>query len=419
VTCPFPDSHRRLDDTHAEWHDALDAYFDPHKFRRTYNSFLTSVQSTIDTVSRKKRIHPEGQQILAAWEASVASDRIQRWADRARNLVVHEADLTLHSSAWTEYTDPAHDTVVKRLDVSPSTDNDEILSSFLMNKPENIRGGIVRVSRKWVANNLPDHELLEAGTRLYTNVARLVSAFHSDAADCSDLSLPSRECHPDSADFRTPACMNWTPQAPITRTIDVATRHELALKVRAIERDPTFTSETFHKHYGEYFSLHGDPIQVAPRHLRSASLFLTVDGEALPWMVLYKGAEQIDAFQLGADSAASKIAMFNTLAERVRTTGADGFMWTSEIWTPQGLEPQRKVHQHDETFYHVQPDRGEALVVAAATKDGRRLMMLRQFTRDTNGWPQLGRIHSFGQLSHEWGPVLAALNGLPIGSTFR
>lgn len=62
MTCPVPDSQRRLDDVHAEWHDALDAYFDVHKFRRSYNSFLAAVQSTIDTISRKNGSFPERKQ---------------------------------------------------------------------------------------------------------------------------------------------------------------------------------------------------------------------------------------------------------------------------------------------------------------------------------------------------------------------
>jgi hypothetical protein len=80
--CPVPDSHRRLDDVHAEWHDALDAYFDVHKFRRTYNSFLTAVQSTIDTISRKKRVIPGAEEKINEWKASLAADRYHRWGDR-------------------------------------------------------------------------------------------------------------------------------------------------------------------------------------------------------------------------------------------------------------------------------------------------------------------------------------------------
>jgi hypothetical protein len=62
---------------------------------------------------------------------------------------------------------------------------------------------------------------------------------------------------------------------------------------------------------------------------------------------------------------------------------------------------------------------GEALAVIAATRDGRTLMMLRNFTRDESGWPVLGRITTHSRLTQEWRPVLAALNQLATGSAFR
>lgn len=419
MVCPVPDAHRRLDDAHAEWHDALDAYFDPHKFRRTFNSFLASVQSTIDTISRKKRVVPGGQQKLNTWKSAVSSDRIFKWADKARNLVIHEADLSLHSVAWMEYTSPRHQTFRHRLDVQPETPSDALLAAFLMEKPEMVKAGIVRVSRKWIANTLPDVELLEAGTHLYEQIAALVSAFHSEAdGDCSDLALPARECHTDGDSLLFPVCMPWAGQAPITRVIDIESRRELILKVARIRRDPNVTVEHLREHYGDFVGLVGDPIQAAPQQLRSASLFLTVDSEVLPWVVLYRGANIIDSFPLSFHDGASKLALYRMLTDKVEVSGADGFMWTGEAWTSHQMM-ERKVHMHEQTFYDIKPNRGEAILVVSATRDGRRLMMIRSFTRDDKGWPVLGRIKSQKALPSEWRPVVEALNGLPKGSSFR
>jgi hypothetical protein len=421
MTCPVPDSHRRLDDVHAEWHDALDAYFDVHKFRRTYNSFLTAVQSTIDTISRKKRVIPRAEQKINNWRASLSPDRFHRWGDKARNLVIHEADLSLHSVAWLEYTSLRHDTVTNRIDVDPETSNEDLLTAFLMGTPEGIRTGLIKISRKWVASTLPDTELLEAGTHLYRNVAQLVRSFHQDEDhDCSGLGLPERSCQSGAHEFSLPDCMAWMPQAPLTQSVDIETRQGLAMKVASIERDPDMTSDKLRQHYGDYFELKGDPIQIAPRQLRRASLFLTVDSEALPWMMLYKGSQYIGAFQIAAAGGGTmKIAVFQAMAERIRATQADGFIFTSELWTAHRTGRTKKIHQHDATFYDRRPERDEALAVVAASRDGRKLMMLREFTRDDRGWPTLGGITTFSHLTAEWRPVLAALNQLPAGSAFR
>lgn len=351
----------------------------------------------------------------------MSADRFYRWGDKARNLVIHEADLSLHSVAWMEYTSLRHDTVTRRMDVDPETSNNDLLTAFLMNSPEGIRTGLIRVSRTWIANSLPDTELLEAGTHLYRNIAKLVGAFHGDGEhDCDSLGLPRRACNSAVGDFALPDCMAWMPRAPISQSVDVETRQGLALRVRSVARDPEMTQEELEERYGDYFELKGDPIQVAPRQMRSASLFLTVDSEALPWMVLYKGCQNIAAFQIAAsDGGTSRIAMFQAMAEKVRSTGADGFMFTSELWTTHNMGTTKKIHKHDATFYDLRPERGEALAVVAATRDGRRLMMMREFTRDDAGWPVLGRITTHGRLTQEWRPVLAALSHLPRESAFR
>lgn len=421
MTCPVPDSHRRLDDVHAEWHDALDAYFDVHKFRRSYNSFLAAVQSTIDTIARKKRVIPGAEVKLNSWRASLSNDEYQRWGDRARNLVIHEADLLLHSVSWMEYTSLRHDTVTRRIEADPETSNEDLLTAFLMGTPEGIRTGLIRVSRKWVADTLPDTELLEAGTHLYRNVVRLVEAFHTDEpTDCSGLRLPVRSCHAGTSEFLLPTCMDWMPQSPLSQSVDVETRQGLALRVASIERDPDINRESLREHYGDYFELKGDPTEVAPRQMRRASLFLTVDSEALPWMMLYRGSQNIGAFQIAAAGRGTpRIAMFQAMAERIRSTRADGFIFTSELWTAHKPGRTRKIHKHDATFYDLKPDRDEALAVIAASQDGRKIMMQREFTRDEAGWPVLGRITTHGQFTAEWRPVLAALNHLPTGSAFR
>ena len=419
MSCPVPDAHRRLDDAHAEWHDALDAYFDPHRFRRSFNSFLASFQSTIDTIARRKRSTPGGEETLKQWETTVKGDRLYKWAVKARNLVVHEADLSLHSLAWVEHAALDHSRYGGKLEAAPESSADELLSAYLLNKPESIRSGVVKVSRKWVDNSLPDKELLEVASHLYGRLAALVAAFHSDdEMSCSDLGLPERDCT-KNRDRSRPKCMAWGGQAPISRTVDLSTRHELAMEIMSVQRDPSVSQQDLEQRYGSVFKLDGDPIKESLQQMRRASLYLTVDSEAMPWMLLYKGSNLVDTFQISAVSKPTLLAMFSGMAERVRTTGADGFLFTAEAWTTWHPGVKRPVHQHEGTFYDVKPDRGEVLLVVAATSDGRRVSLQRHFARDEAGWPVLGRVVSTTRLGPEWRVVVEALSGLPRNSAFR
>ena len=139
----------------------------------------------------------------------------------------------------------------------------------------------------------------------------------------------------------------------------------------------------------------------------------------MPWMMLYKGSNLVDTFQISAVSKPTLLAMFSGMAERVRATGADGFLFTAEAWTTWHPGVKRPVHQHKGTFYDIKPERGEVLLVVAATSDGRRVSLQRHFARDEAGWPVLGRVASTTRLGPEWRVVVEALNGLPLNSAFR
>lgn len=419
MTCPVPDAHRRLDDTHAEWHDALDAYFDPHRFRRTFNTLLATLQSTVDTISRKKRVVPDGISRLRTWEHEFASSHVHKWADSARNLVIHEADLTLNSVAWVEYTDLSRN-LVKRLDVDPATSSEEVIADTLLRHPSTARSGILRISREWIASSLPSMELLRAGAELYRDVAVLVDRFHDGAeGDCSELALPTQECYLPQLKFT--ACSRMTAalmsaRTPVSTTIDISTRMQLVMEVRPLllGRNDVSTGDELKamvkERYGNDYLPEGDLIHIAPRHMRLAALFLTVDSEALPWVQLFLDGKRIDAFSVSSGApGGARMAMFQLIADRIRATKADGVLYTSEIWTTRENDTERKIHEHKETFYDIRPDRGEALAVMAATRDGRQLSMIRDFTRSAEGWPILGRMSTYGTVSAEWKAILAAL----------
>lgn len=419
MTCPVPSAHRRLDDAHAAWHDALDAYTDPHGFRRHLNSFLAAFGSTKDLIDRRKRRLPLGVEKLKEWESEAAQFPAAAWARSSRNLVIHEDDLNLYSWAEIEFVDPITFTsVAPGRRIPPQRTTEELLASVLQaGIPHNDRR-VIAVTRKWVADTLPHVELLSACSVLYSLLCVLLEEFHEPDTDCSELHLPVRSCNRGMRNLHRPDCMVASPPN-ITRYFDTKSERELAVSIHSFGRDEdNFSEKDLRERYGMTRSLEGDPIEIAPHQLRMAGKFISIDSEALPWMVLYKDKKILDAFPMSFPGQSEKVVMYRIIAQRIQSLGANGFLFSGEIWTKHHPDRKRKVHSNDETYYSIREDRDEALAVCAASHDGRQLTMVQEIVRNEEGWPETGRVRSYGHLDQQWAPLLNAISGFNSSSAF-
>lgn len=400
----MPDAHRRLDDAHEYWHESRDNYMDPHNFRRSFNAFLQALRSTVFLIERRKRSVPNGEENLRLWRGSAKEEPFYKWGMNSRDRVVHEADLALLSEAVITYSRVGVNYTIDRFNVTPNVSNDLLLSAMLTAKPDSVRNGLLTVTRRWVAEDLPDFELLAVGGELFSAIAALVRSFGGDGCD---LDLPDRTCLADGV-FDRPHCMA-TLKRDTRITIDVSTRQKLVADVRRFALDSDFDPKVAEERYGDFITPSGDPMHSAMTFMRRARLFLTVDSEALPFINLYRGDKIVEVMQLGLGDKSEQIAMFNHLAERVKLTGADGFVFIGEVWTSWRARPQ-VMHEHDFTYYDLKPNRNEALSVFAAMKDGRSVQFLQPFQRDAKGWPELegtvrrafGVPREFQPLVHVW-----------------
>ena len=205
----------------------------------------------------------------------------------------------------------------------------------------------------------------------------------------------------------------------ITRYFDTSSERELAVSIHSFGRDEdNFSNKDLHERYGMTRSLDGDPIEIAPHQLRMAGKFVSIDSEAIPWMVLYKDKKVLDAFPISFRDQSEKVVMYRVISQRIQSLGANGFLFSGEIWTKHHPNKQRTVHSHDGTHYNIREDRDEALAVCAASHDGRQLTMVQEIVRNEEGWPETGRVRSYGRLDRQWTPLLNAISGLNSSSTF-
>ena len=57
--CPLTEVHRRMDDAHRLWHQALDSYFDPDAFRVALQSCIQALRTVTFLLQYQKRRIPD------------------------------------------------------------------------------------------------------------------------------------------------------------------------------------------------------------------------------------------------------------------------------------------------------------------------------------------------------------------------
>ena len=121
--------------------------------------------------------------VFDAWYAphiaAYQTDPLMRALRKARNYVEKEGDLELHSRARMRLLSAHGEAQGEEFDVSPLLDAEQLASLARPHVPERLRdSAVVAVERRWVAADLPDHELLDLLAHGYGKVATVVADAH-------------------------------------------------------------------------------------------------------------------------------------------------------------------------------------------------------------------------------------------------
>lgn len=175
---------RRLNDLWLLLERCHATYMEPELFRLNTNQFLQTSRTVTFIIQKNKDLIPDFNKWYEPIVASWSSDKVMDWAKDSRNKIEKEGDLDLHSTLdmalfWS---------YIVEQDAKISTGRTELLQAgtkrLIRLAREKLPSGVinssaVRIERKWVANTLPDWELLQAFTYIYTTFYHM----------CQELSL--------------------------------------------------------------------------------------------------------------------------------------------------------------------------------------------------------------------------------------
>src|SRR5258708_6216246 len=96
--CPLRPVHRRMDDAHRLWHQALTAYFYPEEFRVAIQNCVQTLRTVTWLLQNRKADIPHFTTWYAPWQDRMRADAVLRWLVDARNRIEKQGDLAAHST---------------------------------------------------------------------------------------------------------------------------------------------------------------------------------------------------------------------------------------------------------------------------------------------------------------------------------
>ena len=117
------------------------------------------------------------------------------WAKEARNVVEKEGDLDMQSSLRATVLFSYESTEDMIIEVSRQellqTNIDRLLQAARRKLPPGIAdAAVLRVERRWVANSLPNHELIYALTYAYAQLHQVCCSLATHLNSALDSSVP-------------------------------------------------------------------------------------------------------------------------------------------------------------------------------------------------------------------------------------
>lgn len=340
-------------------------------------------------LQKEKRQVPGFDEWYGEWQDRMKADAVLLWLDDARTRVFHKGDLEVNSTAQIRIRDEwAPAKVLATDEVSPFDSTERLAKGLAAAFVEGLRERtgadppeflILEVERRWVERELPDWELMDALAHAYGVMATIVAEAHGRAGaryESSDLTHGEPEfIEVSHLAGRLPCMVTASDQ----RTAMVKLSSGELMRPEYLPL-PEMTYDDAEARYGLGRidrAASGDPFDLAAMYMEIARRALLVDGEVVPVTFLFgpNGREQLAHV---AKDRAEKFLVWDYVARRVEATGATAVVSVGESWS-------YRVPEDELEAMILRPQRGEQVIVTAASQDGRYRMWTMPFSRSPAG----------------------------------
>lgn len=389
--CPLQAVHNRLNAVHEFWHQALNAYPDPDGFRTYLNACIQELRNVTFVLQKNKKLIPGFDSWYGPWQEKMKTDTVLRWSVGARNRIVKEGDLATASTARVAVIKDYGEPPILDVNVPPLQTTEEIATNIAHEAIPETEEGLLRVERRWVAENLPDRELLDALAHAYGVLSQLVEDAHAQAGVTGARTFV-REKDGELRPFTGPTehlagrlpCMVLTVQHR-TVWIDLKTKDILIPTASQLPPQPPEIA----KELSERYRVSMDDLVTAERSegvrgvaeffFELARVMLKTDGYHIPMAFLILPNGDMQQCVIPAASVTEQRLVWTRMAEEVERIGATAVISISETWgAPYDSE-------HPNRPPAASPSRFEGLELAVLSLAGDEFIFVCRFERADGG----------------------------------
>lgn len=388
-------------DARRLWAQALETYHEPESFRAFLNSCIQALRNVTFVLQKSKVAIPNFDPWYKEWQSALGSDAVSKWLVDARNRIVKEGDLSTRSYARASIVGSYLEAPSFEAEIDPFVPL-PYLATALRKKgiPKGqLEDGYVVVERRWVVDNLPEQEVLDALAYSYGVLARLVvgahgqliATFAAQTAEGSDIGIHGTPSDLSQSEGRPP-CMIDTNEYRAIR-LRISSGELVDLQRHPVQIEP----EDLHLAQERYdlSSLVGSVGKDDPDRLRVfaktileiAKRILLADKALVPFVFLLLPSKQCNLIRLQFDDRTEKYLIWSAVAADVERTGATAIVTVAESWFAP-FDESNPLRPAGEL-----PERKELISVDAISEAGEEISMLQFFER-TGEQIQLGDLVS-------------------------
>jgi len=359
---------RRLRDLALLLRNCGETYFSPELFRQNTNQFLQTSRTVTFIIQKNKADIPDFDawykaNVLQPW----SSDPVMSWAKDARNVIEKEGDLemqsTLRATVLFSYISDEDMAIEITRHELLQANIDRLLQAARQRLPPGIAdAAVLKLQRRWVANTLPDRELIYALTYAYSQLHRVCTALAAHLTFGLDSSIP----HPTTMDPSS----NDVARIRFLKFAKPGVGRHASVRIDA---DASYQPPPALLKLKEEFRSAPKPSSLADvvaMHAKMAQLTFEQHGNHVPMLALYdRGWNQIDFMSTAFTDQAEKYLFWRNVADRAFYLKAFALVWTSESWLRDFKEhqdrPIRELPIMGEQLHVVGADASDAIEVVA------------------------------------------------------
>jgi len=244
---------------------------------------------------------------------------------------------------------------------------------------------ILSVERRWVVNDLPNHELLDVIAHGYNFFKKLVLDAHGQAKLDRDVCAAE---HDPKHEHPFVPCMSVT-RDDRSANIKLSTQ-ELFPKVEYVDMKDEFKKPRYQAKIKQYLNI----MPALPKRVDNLFEFAKMINARAKQMLIIDGFHATICFlcfpdgsyqplTLQMENQSEKYIVIRSVADQVKRMKATGVILISEVWS---------IHEEERISYQLpaeHPNRKELLHVSATTKD-KSTLLTALFSKDKAGKVMLG-----------------------------